>query len=71
MHFLDGDMSRFARLRRMLGIKPSSNSTVHYPSANSEGGDQRPETLVNLDELRKDCWLGIPHKVLNYEKKFL
>ncbi|KAI1709199.1 rab-GTPase-TBC domain-containing protein [Ditylenchus destructor] len=64
----DGDMSRFARLRRMLGIRPNSNV---YPTSNSSDGNdagnnssvETAETVVNMDELRKDCWLGIPHKI--------
>uniref|UniRef100_A0A915EAT6 Rab-GAP TBC domain-containing protein n=1 Tax=Ditylenchus dipsaci TaxID=166011 RepID=A0A915EAT6_9BILA len=51
----DGDMSRFARLRRMLGVTSKSASEA---SANGSA-----EVVVSLDELRKDCWLGIPHKI--------
>ncbi|KAL7076307.1 hypothetical protein ACQ4LE_004210 [Meloidogyne hapla] len=50
-----GDVSRFDRLRRILGIMiDSSNHHYHQPM---------PGTIVDLCELRKECWLGIPQRI--------
>ncbi|KAL3115814.1 hypothetical protein niasHT_007819 [Heterodera trifolii] len=43
------DVSRFHRLRRILGLL--------------DGEKPVPDTVVDLDELRKECWLGIPHRI--------
>jgi hypothetical protein len=48
----DGDISRFDRLRRLLGLHQ------HTPDGQPVAG-----TLVDLDELRKECWLGIPQRI--------
>lgn len=45
------DMSRFDRLRTMLGIVSEDRT------------ESRVGTDVDLKQLRKDCWLGIPHKI--------
>lgn len=50
----DGDMSRFDRLRRILGLSQSQKANDTQPT---------PGIIVDLDELRKECWLGIPHKI--------
>ncbi|KAH7718971.1 TBC domain-containing protein [Aphelenchoides avenae] len=42
----NSDVSRFERLRRMLGGKLPDEAVT-----------------IDLDELRKDCWLGVPHKL--------
>lgn len=42
----------------MLGVQqqlsPGGSSTVKVPPTNE---------CINMEELRKDCWLGIPHKI--------
>lgn len=53
--YLDGDIPRFDRLRRILGISISP--------AESDGKTPILGTMVDLDELRKECWLGISHKI--------
>ncbi|CAK5118023.1 unnamed protein product [Meloidogyne enterolobii] len=50
-----GDVSRFDRLRRILGIL-LDNSNHHYQQP-------APGTIVDLNELRKECWLGIPQRI--------
>uniref|UniRef100_A0A183BSZ9 Rab-GAP TBC domain-containing protein n=1 Tax=Globodera pallida TaxID=36090 RepID=A0A183BSZ9_GLOPA len=49
----DGDVSRLHRLRRILGLS----------SVGSDGKRPAQGTVVDLDELRKECWLGIPHRI--------
>lgn len=44
-----GDQARFARLRRLF----SSGST----------GRSSPPVEVDMEQLKKDCWMGIPHKL--------
>lgn len=53
MPFKDGDISRFDRLRRILGIQNHQQS-----SGQPIGG-----IIVDIDELRKECWLGIPQRI--------
>lgn len=45
-------MSRFDRLRRKLGVQQQLSP-----------GNKSTNESINMDELRKDCWLGIPHKL--------
>uniref|UniRef100_A0A914HXC5 Rab-GAP TBC domain-containing protein n=1 Tax=Globodera rostochiensis TaxID=31243 RepID=A0A914HXC5_GLORO len=49
----NGDVSRLHRLRRILGLS----------SVGSDGKRPAQGTVVDLDELRKECWLGIPHRI--------
>jgi len=53
--FKDGDISRFDRLRRILGIQNQHNQ--------SGGGQPINGIIVDIDELRKECWLGIPQRI--------
>lgn len=53
------DQARFERLRLHLGLYNS------LPSASKSGmvvAAQEP-TDIDLEQLRKDCWMGIPHKL--------
>lgn len=53
------DHSRFDRLRAQLGLRQSPPL-----SPSGEGSASLPQSLnIDLDQLRKDCWLGIPHKL--------
>ncbi|CAI5448029.1 unnamed protein product [Caenorhabditis angaria] len=49
-HGGDRDQTRFARLRRLFSNGKSS-------------GRSSPPVDVDLDKLREDCWMGIPHKL--------
>lgn len=53
------DQARFDRLRSQLGLR-SSLSPTSVDSTNTV--TQKP-TDVDLEQLRKDCWMGIPHKL--------
>lgn len=70
--FLDCDLSRFDRLRKVLGVQQSSsNSSTQINKnkiclnsiRNSTPSITTSSEMIDLEELRKDCWLGIPHKV--------
>lgn len=41
----------------MLGV---SSFSQHQQSSSSSGSGGE---MVNMEQLRKDCWLGIPHKI--------
>ncbi|KAK0398023.1 hypothetical protein QR680_002392 [Steinernema hermaphroditum] len=54
----DSEIARFNRMRTMLGLRLS-------PTPQQKGDDQPPSPQclnVDLDELRKTCWMGIPAK---------
>jgi hypothetical protein len=44
------DLVRFDRLRLMLGGGGNPSSVV-----------ETEQQDVDLDQLRKDCWMGVPH----------
>lgn len=50
-HGGDRDAARFERLRKMLGGRGIS------------GGRSSPPAEIDMDKLREDCWMGIPHKL--------
>ncbi|CAD6199234.1 unnamed protein product [Caenorhabditis auriculariae] len=49
-HGGDRDQTRFARLRRLF-------------STGKNSGRSSPPMDIDLDKLREDCWMGIPHKL--------
>uniref|UniRef100_A0A1I7YZ90 Rab-GAP TBC domain-containing protein n=1 Tax=Steinernema glaseri TaxID=37863 RepID=A0A1I7YZ90_9BILA len=54
----DSEIARFNRMRTMLGLRSS-------PIPQQKANDQPPSPQclnVDLDELRKTCWMGIPAK---------
>ncbi|VBB28119.1 unnamed protein product [Acanthocheilonema viteae] len=54
---LQRDHARFDRLRAQLGVHTS-------PSLSPKIGTQSLKTIdIDLEQLRKDCWMGIPHKL--------
>nr|CDP95056.1 BMA-TBC-3, isoform g [Brugia malayi] len=54
---LQRDHARFDRLRAQLGVHTS-------PSLSPKTEEQSLKTIdIDLEQLRKDCWLGIPHKL--------
>ncbi|VDM95392.1 unnamed protein product [Thelazia callipaeda] len=56
---LQRDHSRFDRLRTQLGFHVSPTSSPVIGS-----GSQFLKTInIDLEQLRKDCWMGIPHKL--------
>lgn len=51
------DHARFDRLRSQLGVHTG-------PSLSPKNGTQSLKTIdIDLEQLRKDCWMGIPHKL--------
>lgn len=54
---LQRDHARFDRLRAQLGVHTN-------PSLSPKNGTQSLKTIdIDLEQLRKDCWMGIPHKL--------
>ncbi|MCP9265712.1 TBC1 domain family member 22A [Dirofilaria immitis] len=52
-----GDHARFDRLRAQIGVYTS-------PSLSSKNGAHYLKNIdIDLEQLRKDCWMGIPHKL--------
>ncbi|VDM85149.1 unnamed protein product [Strongylus vulgaris] len=44
------DQTRFERLRRLFSVGKSN-------------GRNSPPADIDMEQLRKDCWMGIPHKL--------
>ncbi|EFO23216.2 TBC domain-containing protein [Loa loa] len=54
---LQRDHARFDRLRAQLGVHTG-------PSSSPKNVTQSLKTVdIDLEQLRKDCWMGIPHKL--------
>ncbi|CAJ0944748.1 unnamed protein product, partial [Mesorhabditis belari] len=51
----DKDVARFDRLRKVLGARKNSGG--------ANGRADSPPAEIDMEKLREDCWMGIPHKL--------